>query len=63
MEVLYPRCCGLDVHKASVTACVLLCEQGRKRKVHRRFTTMTEDLRNLAEWLSQLQLRYALSNV
>ena len=58
MEVLYPRCCGLDVHKASVTACALLCEQGRMRKVHRRFTTMTEDLRNLAEWLSQLQVTH-----
>ncbi len=22
MEVLYPRCCGLDVHKSSITACV-----------------------------------------
>jgi len=28
------------------------------RKVHRRFTTMTEDLRNLAEWLSQLQVTH-----
>jgi len=26
MEVLYPVCCGLDVHKASVTAC--LCSPG-----------------------------------
>ncbi|MGD0577979.1 MAG: IS110 family transposase [Bryobacteraceae bacterium] len=58
MEVLYSRCCGLDVHKASVTACVLLREQGRTRKLHRRFTTMTEDLRNLAEWLSQLQVTH-----
>jgi hypothetical protein len=22
MEVLYPRCCGLDVHKSTITACV-----------------------------------------
>jgi peroxiredoxin len=26
MEVLYPRCCGLDVHKATITACVLVRE-------------------------------------
>jgi hypothetical protein len=24
MEVLYPRCCGLAVHKSSITACVRL---------------------------------------
>jgi hypothetical protein len=32
MEVLYERCCGLDVHKASITACVLIqeaCVEGR----------------------------------
>jgi hypothetical protein len=29
MEVLYETCCGLDVHKSSITACVLL-EQGHK---------------------------------
>ena len=29
MEVLYPRCCGWDVPKSSMTACALLREQGR----------------------------------
>ena len=28
MNVLYPRCCGLDVHKDSVSACVLLVTAG-----------------------------------
>ena len=33
MEVVYPCCCGLDVHKASITACVLWAEgHGRARK-------------------------------
>jgi transposase len=58
MEVLYPRCCGLDVHKASITACALLFEQGRLRKERRRFSTMTEDLRNLAAWLAALQVTH-----
>lgn len=58
MEVLYSRCCGLDVHKSSVTACALLRERGRARKERRRFTTMTEDLRHLAEWLTQLQVTH-----
>jgi hypothetical protein len=43
MEVLYPRCCGLDVHKSSITACALLREQGRIRTERRRFTTMTQE--------------------
>jgi hypothetical protein len=51
MEVLYPRCCGLDVHKSSIAACALLREQGRVRTERRRFTTMTQDLQDLAAWL------------
>jgi transposase len=58
MEVLYPRCCGLDVHKSSIAACVLLREQGRIRTERRRFTTMTQDLETLATWLRQLQVTH-----
>ena len=52
MEVLYRCCCGLDVHKKSITACVLWAE-GKKRKEKRRFATFTEDLLKLAEWLRE----------
>lgn len=58
MEVLYPRCCGLDVHKSSIAACALLREQGRTRRERRRFTTMTQDLESLAAWLRQLQVTH-----
>ena len=58
MEVLYPRCCGLDVHKSSIAACALLREQGRIRTERRRFTTMTQDLESLAAWLRQLQVTH-----
>jgi transposase len=52
MEVVYPCCCGLDVHKASVTACVLWVEPGgRRRKEKRRFGTFTGDLLQLSDWL------------
>jgi transposase len=54
MEVLYPRCCGLDVHKSSISVCALLRDQGHLRKEYRRFTTMTPDLENLATWLGEL---------
>jgi transposase len=55
MEVVHPRCCGLDVHKKTVVACVLLTEpDGRVRREVRTFTTMTADLLALADWLAGL---------
>lgn len=52
MEVLYPRCCGLDVHKKSVTACLITPgPKGARHKEVRTFGTMTEDLLALADWL------------
>ena len=54
MEVLYPCCCGLDVHKKSITACVLWAEaRGRKRQEKRAFATFTRDLLALADWLRE----------
>lgn len=54
MEVLYPSCCGLDVHKKSITACVLRAEpKGKVRKEKRRFGTFTQELLNLADWLRE----------
>jgi hypothetical protein len=54
MEVIYPCCCGLDVHKKSITACVLWAEaKGKSRKQKKRFGTFTHDLLQLADWLGQ----------
>ena len=53
MEVLYPYCCGLDVHKKTVVACLLTPgRQGKPTKVIRTFSTMTVDLVALADWLT-----------
>jgi transposase len=49
MEVLYACCCGIDVHAKMLVACVL--KQGKKEV--RTFSTMTEDLLHLLDWLSQ----------
>ena len=54
MEVLYSRFCGLDVHKASVSACVVIREAGCTQKKYDRFGTMTRDLVGLAGWLHEL---------
>ena len=51
MEVVYKRCCGLDVHKAIVVACVFIREAGKVLKEIRTFRTMTSDLLVLQDWL------------
>jgi transposase len=52
MQVLYPRCCGLDVHKKSVVACVLItASDGTVHRAIRTFATMTAELLALDDWL------------
>ena len=52
MRVVYERCCGLDVHKTSVVACVLVMGAGGEpQKEVRTFGTMTADILALADWL------------
>ena len=52
MQVLYPRCCGLDIHKKTVVACMLLTNpDGTIRRVVRTFGTMTAELLALGDWL------------
>jgi transposase len=54
MQVVYERCCGLDVHKRLVVACVLTPgTSGCPRKEIRSFGAMSDDLERLAEWLAQ----------
>ena len=50
MEVLYPRCAGLDVHKDTVVACVRCVTDPEHREV-RTFGTTTSELFALADWL------------
>lgn len=51
------RCCGLDVHKKSVVACVLITpETGVVQRHLRTFSTMTAGLLALADWLESLQI-------
>ena len=47
MEVLYKRCCGIDIHKNMMVACVFTSV--RKKEV-RQFSTMTEDILQLVSW-------------
>jgi transposase len=53
MDAIYDRCCGLDIHKKTVVACVIARGSGaRVRKEIRTFGTMTDDLLTLADWLA-----------
>ncbi len=56
MDVVYERCCGLDIHKRTVVACLVVPEADgsgdRPRKEVRTFGTMTDDLLALADWLA-----------
>lgn len=53
MRVLYPRCCGLDVHKRFLTACVLIQEAGKPARYRKRFQTVLRELQELKKWLQQ----------
>lgn len=52
MEAIIECCCGLDVHQATVVACVLLGRADQKpRKVVRTYRTVTQELLELRAWL------------
>jgi transposase len=52
MEVLYPHCAGLDVHKDTVVACQRHMANGTVKREVRTFRTTTKDLLALSEWLA-----------
>ncbi len=53
MDIMYSHCCGIDIHKRSVTACVVTSGTGAAAaKDIRTFGTMTAELLALADWLA-----------
>ena len=52
LSVVHHRCCGLDIHKRQVQACLLLTTPaGKVQQEQRSFGTMTEELLALLDWL------------
>lgn len=52
MEELLSCCCGLDIHKRTVVACLLQRDAaGRTTRTLRSFSTMTDEVLALADWL------------
>src|SRR5258708_12564588 len=57
MQVIYERCCGLDVHLKNVVGCRLLTQQkGRVEKSICTFATTTSGLTELDHWLAEGQV-------
>ena len=53
LKIVYPICCGIDVHKTFVVACIAATnEKGVTTYKSKRFSTYTKNLRELAEWLA-----------
>jgi transposase len=52
MQVVYERCCGLDVHKRKIVACMLTLLGGKLQKDIRTFSTTTNALLALLDWLT-----------
>jgi len=54
---VHRNCCGLDVHKETIAACLIREDAGgNTRKEKRLFGTMTQHLRELAQWLREAEV-------
>jgi transposase len=56
LQRIVERCCGLDVHKASVTACVRVIAGGEVRQEIRQFSATTRELLQLRDWLASFKV-------
>jgi transposase len=57
MQVIYPRCAGLDVHQKTVVVTVMTTQDdGAVQREQQTFSTMTTDLLTLDDWLRQRQI-------
>lgn len=53
MQILHSCCCGLDVHKKQIVACLMFTDSaGRRQKEIRTFGTMTADILSFSDWLT-----------
>ena len=53
MQVLYPRCAGLDIGSRSLVCCVRIVEAGQVTTVVQTFGMTSKALVNLQEWLTE----------
>ena len=51
LKIIYPICCGIDVHKTFVVACIASTNKGVTTYQSHRFSTYTKGLKELSQWL------------
>ncbi len=51
LKIVYPICCGIDVHKTFVVACIASTNKGVTTYKSHRFSTYTKGLKELSRWL------------
>lgn len=56
MEEILDKCCGLDVHRDTITACVMIGNRRQKHKHIKTFSTFTSDIKELANWLKSFNI-------
>lgn len=57
MEEILDKCCGLDVHRDSITACIMIGNGTQKRKTIKTFSTFTCEIHELAAWLKSVDIQ------
>ena len=61
MQVLYARCCGIDIHHKTAVACTLLTQaDGSVVRTVRTFSTMTQGLLALGDWLDEQRITHVV---
>ena len=58
LKIVYPICCGIDVHKKFVVACIASTDRGVTSYRSSRFSTFTSGLNKLSEWLLSNSCRH-----
>ena len=52
IQIIHPFCCGLDVHKDKISACLItLDDNGKEQYEIKEFSTFTKDLLKMKKWL------------
>lgn len=64
LKIVFPICCGIDVHKTFVVACIAsINKKGVTTYKRRRFSTFTKGLRELSQWLCERTVKMSVWNL
>ncbi len=61
MEIVYPRACGVDVHKSFIVAVICISESIKPRYIKKRFSTFNNQLIKFREGQGYFYFLFRLS--